>query len=229
MLALKRRLRSAVVPLLIVPAISIGVAFTAVLAAASPAGATTCTATASPSSPCADTGTLTINPGTLTAVVPNTLTWTDTLTGLDQTAVDSADASLTVIDATGSGTGWNVAVSATQFTTGGDSPHTLSNSGTFDVNGSDSSATATSAPGNACSASSTCLVPTDSVSTYPVDITTAASDPTAEAIYGAEANSGMGSIDLSDVDWWLSIPADTYSGSYTSTVTISVGSGPTYS
>jgi len=96
-----------------------------------------------------------------------------------------ADQQFTVNDGTGSGAGWNIMVSATTFTNGA---NTLSNSGTFIANGSLTSPTAINAPTATCVTS--CTLPTNSVSGYPVAITTAASSPTPVKVYGAMAGPG---------------------------------------
>ena len=178
-----------------------------------------------------DSGTtpsLTISTGTLSLTAPASLTWTIRLSGAFQSVVDllPADQQFTVNDGTGSGAGWNITVSATTFTTGSSA---LANSGTFGLTGSLTSSTANNAPSATCVTS--CTLPTDSVSGYPVAITTAAS-PTPVKVYGALAGTGLGAIIVggstaaNPLGWWLSVPATALSGTYTSTVTVSVASGP---
>jgi WxL domain surface cell wall-binding len=172
---------------------------------------------------------VTISLGTLSLTAPASFTWTLLLNGAVQSVVDPlpADQQLTVNDNTGSGAGWNVMVSATTFTNGS---NTLPNLGTFKANGSLASPTALNAPTATCVAS--CTLPTNSVSSYPVAITTAASSPAPVKIYGAMAGTGLGPIVIggstaaNPLGWWLSVPATAKSGAYTSTVTVSVGSGP---
>jgi uncharacterized protein (UPF0333 family) len=72
---------------------------------------------------------------------------------------------------------------------------------------------------------STCTLPTDST-TYPVAVTTAASSPTAVKVYDTAASTGLGQVTISNVGWWLAIPANTLAGTYTSTITVQVNSGP---
>src|ERR1700761_4667485 len=139
------------------------------------AGAATCTA----GTPCTITGTATMSAGTLSLTTPGSLTWTVPLTGAAQTAVDTttADQTLTVDDATGSGTGWNVSVDATTFTSG---PNTLADTGTFSVNGSLTTATTGATPDAACTVTTPtpqCTVPSGAEPTYPVAVTTAATAP----------------------------------------------------
>lgn len=143
----------------------------------------------------------------------------------DNSAVDTlpTDQTLTVNDATGTASGWQVTVAATTFTSG---VHVLSNSGTFALNGSTASMTDTFGPSTACASGSTCTLPVNSSTTYPVVITTAASSPTPVTIYQAAVGSGLGAILINPVGWWLNIPGNTQAGSYTSTVTLEILATP---
>ena len=199
------------------------IALTPGVASAGPCGSAVAAGTT-----CTLTGSLGVTGGSLTLTSPSSLTWSETLNGLDQSVVDTTagDKQYTVNDATGTGAGWHVTMSATTFT---NSSHTLSDTGTLSTNGSVSSISGTSAPTATCSA--TCTLPTDTT-TYPVAITTAASSPTPATIYDTSAATGLGQIVIggstaaNPVGWWLQIPASVYSGTYTSTVTLEVISGP---
>lgn len=177
---------------------------------------------------CTLTGSLGVTGGSLTLTSPSSLTWSETLNGLDQSVVDvgASDQQYTVNDATGTGAGWHVTMSATTFT---NSSHTLLNTGTLSTNGSVTSISGTGAPTATCSA--TCTVPTNTT-TYPVAITTAATSPTPSVIYDTSVNTGLGQVVIGGsaaadpVGWWLQIPASVYTGSYVSTVTLEVISGP---
>jgi WxL domain surface cell wall-binding len=161
----------------------------------------------------ASTGTATISAGTFGFVsTPPNVSFAATLNGLDQTV--NATQALDVGDATGSGTGWNITATSTTFTTGGGSPHLLSTSAT----------TVTSAPADACDASATCTLATNSV-TYPYTLPAAAVAPTATKLYNAAANTGMGNQTVTPT-WKLAVPASTFAGTYTSTWTLSLVSGP---
>ena len=172
-------------------------------------------------------GTLTLGAGSLVLVAPATLTWSGTLSGLNQTIVDTvpADQTYSVNDNTGSGAGWHVTASATTFTTG---THSLADTGTFVNTGSVTSIAGTTAPAVACA--TTCTLPTNDT-TFPVAITTAGSSPTAVPIYDSAVNTGLGNINIgggstNPVGWWVNVPANTYAGTYTSTVTLAVVSAP---
>jgi hypothetical protein len=199
-----------------------------VLLAAGTAQAAACGTATPAGTPCTLTGTATVTAGALNLTSPAALTWASTGTGFDQQVVDATTAhqSYLVDDATGSGAGWHVTVSATTFTTG---TITLANTGTFSTTGSVTSISATTAPTAACSALATCVLPTDTT-TYPVAITTAPTAPTSFTVYDTSAASGLGSITIGigaqPVGWWLSLPASTKAGVYTSTVTLEVLAGP---
>jgi hypothetical protein len=177
---------------------------------------------------CTLTGTLTVSAGLLNMTSPTALAWADTLNGLDQTVVDAtvAHQSYLINDATGSGAGWHVTVSATQFTTGS---ITLALAGTLVTTGSATSITATTSPTAACSSGSACTLPTNTT-TYPIAITTAVTTPPVVTIYDTSAATGLGSITIgigaNPVGWWLNVPAATKVGSYTSTFTLGVVTAP---
>jgi hypothetical protein len=166
--------------------------------------------------------------GTLSLTSPSSLTWTATLNGSNQAVVDSTsgDQQFSLSDQSGSGAGWHITIAGTTFTNG---THTLPNSGTFVFTGSLSSITATTAPTATCVTS--CTPPIDTTS-YPVAITTAASSPTPATVYDVSAGSGIGPMTLgghtaaNPVGWWTKVPANATAGSYTSTVTVAVVSGP---
>jgi len=200
-------------------------------------GAGTAQAAACPGTPvvagttCTDIGTLTFTGGTLSLLSPIALTWAGTGNGLNQQLVDATTAhqSYTVNDATGSGAGWNVTVSATTFTSITPAA-TLVNTGTFSTNGSITSAILTTAPTATCTTGATCTLPTNTT-TYPVAITTAATTPTPFKVYDTSAASGLGSIAIglpgaAPVGWWVAVPANAVPATYTSTITLEVLSAP---
>jgi hypothetical protein len=178
--------------------------------------------------PCTLTGSVGLAAGPLTLTSPTALAWATTVNGSDQQLVDTtlAQQSYLVSDASAGGAGWHVTVSATTFTSGADA---LANTGTFVTNGSITAEAATTAPTAACSAAATCLLPTDTT-TYPVAITTAASAPTPVTIYDTSAGTGLGSITIgigvNPVGWWVNVPSNARSGTYTTTVNLQVLSGP---
>jgi hypothetical protein len=198
------------------------------------ASAATCT----PGTSCTVTGTATLGTGTLSLTTPTSLAWGTTLTGVAQQLVDTstADTSLTIDDATGTASGWHVTVAATTFTdTTGD---TLADATTLVANGSITSETTGTTPDVNCTTTGDCTVPTSITApvTYPVAVTTAATVPTPVTLYSADAGTGLGSVLLgadatsaggtAPLAWWVNVPGSTKTGTYTSTFTFNIISGP---
>jgi hypothetical protein len=195
-----------------------------------PASAGPCGTAVTAGTTCTMTGTVSLTGGALTLTSPTSLGWSTTLDGLNQSLVDTTagDQQYTVNDATGTGAGWHVTTAATTFTNGS---HTFPDTGTFVTDGSVSSITDTSAPSATCSGSGSCSLPTNTT-TYPVAITTAASSPTPVVIYDTAVATGLGEIVIGGssaahpVGWWVNVPASASAGSYTSTITMEIISGP---
>lgn len=196
----------------------------------------------SPSSPAAGScfidGNLDLSAGSLSLAAPATLSWASAISGYDLNLVDTTtgDDEFTIVDPTGSNDGWNVTAAATTFKDATTSV-SLGSTGTFQINGSTSSETSSTLPANACATGSSCTAPatsatggptsTNSVVTYPVDLTTAASSPTASVIYNADVSSGEGANLIDPVGWWLNVPGNTQAGStYASVITLVISSGP---
>ena len=162
----------------------------------------------------ADSGTATVavNGGSLTLTgVTNVSAPPVTLNGDDQTTTYSM--ALTVNDARGSGAGWNLSITSTAFTTGSQS---LSNT----------ASTIQAAPAVACSGvGGHCTSPDDGAITYPVGVPAGASAPTAVKFFDARANTGLGKFTITPTVT-IAIPGNTYVGTYTSTVTIALNTGP---
>lgn len=157
------------------------------------------------------TSTGTVGAGTLSLSTTAAPTFSATLDGTDKTPTYTVP--MTLDDATGTGAGWNTTITSTQFSTGGATPRTLST-------------TASSITGvtSACEANTTCTNPNNST-TYPLTVPAAATAPTAVKFSNAAAASGMGKFALTPTVG-VSIPANTYAGSYASTLTLASVSGP---
>lgn len=154
--------------------------------------------------------TVVVNAGTLTEAGPTSVSATAvTLNGSDQTTTYSLG--LTVNDARGSGAGWDLTITSTTFTTGSHSLSTVASN----VN---------AAPTVSCASGTTCTNPTNGV-TYPLGVPAAATAPTPVKLFNSAANAGMGNFTITPTVT-LSIPANTFTGSYTSTVSVAVVSGP---
>jgi hypothetical protein len=155
----------------------------------------------------------TVGAGALAFVTtPGNVTFSLVLSGVDQTATTSLP--IDVGDSTGSGVGWNVTATSTTFTTGGASPHLLSASAT----------SVKTAPTAACDTGATCVLAGNGVS-YPYSLPAGTTAPTATKLFTAAAASGLGDQTVTTT-FTISIPANTYAGSYTSTWTFSLVSGP---
>ncbi len=133
-----------------------------------------------------------------------------TLNGSDQTA--SYTVPTVATDSRGSGAGWNLTITSTQFTTGGATPSTLA-----------TNASSITGVTNTCAGGS-CTNPTNSV-TYPVGVPAGATAPTAVKYFNAATSTGKGKFNNTPgVDVFL--PADANAGTYSSTLTLSAVSGP---
>jgi hypothetical protein len=154
--------------------------------------------------------TVAVNAGTLTESGPASVSATAvTLNGSDQTTTYSLG--LTVTEARGSGAGWNLTISSTTFIAGS---HTLSTSASSII----------AVPAVSCNAGSSCTNATNSI-TYPLGVPAGTIAPAAVKFFNAAANTGMGKFTITPTVT-ISIPANTFAGSYTSTVSVAVVSGP---
>lgn len=108
------------------------------------------------------------------------------------------------------GLGWNTTITSTQF-----------NNGTKTLPTTVSTVTAAS---SACLNGGLCTNPTSSI-VYPVAVPAGASPPTAVKFYSAAAATGKGVFTLTPTVSVL-VPQNSYTGTYTSTLTISIVSGP---
>ncbi len=151
--------------------------------------------------------TATVNPGTLSFVTPpGNLSFSPViLTGvnLSTTTTETFD----IGDNSGSGAGWNISLSATPFTNGA---QTLAAS----------DFTAGAPTGDACDAGVTCMGASFSGS-YPYTLSTGS----ATKLVSVAAGTGLANQTFSVV-WSAQFPADTYAGSYSSTWTLTLASGP---
>ncbi len=158
------------------------------------------------------------SPSELISASPTTTSIT--LNGTNQTLTNTLV--LAVTDATGSGNGWNLTLSATNF----------SGSGTF--NGGTPTAESLATSGTlsitnvtvSCNSGGTCTNPT-STFTYPgsVAITTAATSPIPVKFYNAATGTGMGKF-VVEPTLTIAVPANAYATTYSSTITLTVTSAP---
>jgi hypothetical protein len=125
------------------------------------------------------------------------------LDGSDQTV--SYSPVLGVVDARGSGAGWNLQISATDFSDG--AGHSLA-------------AGQVSATAQACHSGSSCTAAVNSGISLPLSI-----GSTAAKFFSAAALSGLGKIDVTPTVN-VTVPGNAYAGTYTSTVTLAATTGP---
>ena len=135
--------------------------------------------------------------------LPSNPALSDTIDGSDQTV--SYSPVLGVVDARGSGAGWNVTIASTTYSDG--SGHTLQPGSVTGVT-------------QACHTGSSCTAATSSGITYPLSLT-----GTAAKLFNAAAATGMGKVDVTPTVQ-VQIPGNAYAGTYTSTLTLATVSGP---
>jgi hypothetical protein len=167
------------------------------LALAAVAGAGTVTATA----------TLT-GGGALALTNGATASFSDVLDGTDQSVTYTLP--LTLNDLRASGAGWNLTMTSTTFTNGA---RTLA-----------TNASSVSAATSACVAGGSCINPTNSIG-YPLTIPAAATAPAPVKFFNAALFTGLGRFTITPTIN-VTIPGNSYLGTYTSTLTVAAVSGP---
>lgn len=160
--------------------------------------------------------------GSLSIANPTGISFTGTLNGSTQYWNDTAD-TLAVVNP-GRNDGWNVTAEFDDFTCTAASASTCDTNTLTDlaVNGDTGSSTANTAPTITCTASTTCTPATLSAQTYPQSVDDTG---TPTKIFNAAADSGVGQI-TGAVVWWLTTPANTLGGTYDSTLTLAINTGP---
>jgi hypothetical protein len=209
------------------------------VAVADPGTADAAVCTGTVALPCSIAGIVTLTGGVLTMITSTTLTWAGNISGAAQSVVDAlpTDTGYEVADLTGASAGWNVTASATTFTSltaPAGTASTFPDTGTLVNAGSTSSVSATAVPSAVCLVAGTCTLPTGGEPTYPLAITTAPVSPTPVVLYKAAAGSGAGLIEVGTTAllgttpsaWWINIPANAGATAYTSTITMTIASGP---
>ena len=146
--------------------------------------------------------------GGMSFTPPAAVGWPNTaLTGRNQTI--STPVTLSPNDETGSGAGWNLTATSTTFTTAG---HTLPS---------------TAAQITAASASAitgTCSLPNNQIA-YPVTVPAGTTAPAAVKVFDAAPATGAGPVTVG-LTASLSVPANARTGTYNSTWTLTLASGP---
>src|SRR5260370_26656089 len=120
--------------------------------------------------------------------------------------------SITVTDARGSGSGWKLSITSTQFLS-------TNNKDQLPTNASQITGVSVS-----CSAHSTCTLPINSVS-YPLLIPADTKPPPPVKFFNAAVSSGLGGLGLTMMVN-VTIPGGAKAGTYTSTVILAIANGP---
>jgi hypothetical protein len=125
--------------------------------------------------------------------------------------VPTYTAPLSILDTrTGAGQGWNLTITSTRFSSGSATLATTASSIT--------------AVTSACANGGVCAAATNSIA-YPVAVPAAATAPTAVKFYNAAAATGQGGFTITPTIA-VNVPQNSFRGTYTSALTISVVSGP---
>jgi hypothetical protein len=162
-----------------------------------------------PAAAVATDGSATVGGGDLTMGIPSAVSFAGTLTGQQQTL--SANQALDISDLRGTGEGWSVALTTTQFAT---ATATLPTDAATDFSST-----------GACDSvdPDDCLMAPDS--TTAIAIPAAAIAPTAVAIQSSGTDAGMGAMTFTHL-MHLVIPSTARAGAYSSTWTYSLISSP---
>lgn len=146
--------------------------------------------------------------GGLNLTAPSSVSFgSHALTGTNGTKTTTA--AFTVDDQTGTMDGWNLSATSTTFTSGGNALPTSATTVT--------GVTPTAGSGR-------CSAPTSSIG-YPLTLPAGAVAPAAVKIFNAASTTGRGPTNLS-FDLGLAIPASARTGTYSSTWTFTLSSGP---
>ena len=159
----------------------------------------------------ADSGpaTVTVNAGSLTLSNPSNQVSLN-LNGKDKLV--SYTLPITVADARGSGNGWNLSITSSRFSTSNGKGKLPANASTI------------TGMGVSCNAHSTCTKPTNSIS-YPLGVPAGNPPPSPVKFFNAGVRTGLGRFLLSMMVN-VTIPGDAEAGTYTSTITVAIVSGP---
>jgi hypothetical protein len=155
--------------------------------------------------------TITVNAGTLNVASTGDLTFSAlTLDGTNQTATCSGTPTLTITDARGTGGGWNVTLQLTTAFTSGSNTIAASNL--------------------SCTATGGTVTPSAGSGANPTQPgTTGTLDSALKVLSAANSGTaGMGRYQFAPAtsQFNLTVPAATFAGSYTGTLTITLGTGP---
>jgi hypothetical protein len=136
-----------------------------------------------------------------------------TLNGADQSV--NYTLPMIVVDSRGGTLGWNLTVTSTTFTDG--------SAGTGHSFGANASTITLVTP--SCGTNSTCLLPANNIANTNLGLPGASGAPVKYFNASTAAGAGRGTIDV-DATVAVAIPANVFAGSFTSTVTVAISTGP---
>jgi len=136
-----------------------------------------------------------------------------TLNGADQTVNYSLP--VVVVDARGGTLGWNLTVTSTTFTDG-----SAGAGHNFAANASTITAVTPT-----CGTNSTCLLPINNIANTNLGLPGAGGTAVKYFNASSAAGAGRGTVDV-DSTVAVAVPANVFAGSFTSTVTVTISSGP---
>ena len=151
------------------------------------------------------------NGGALSLAAPSSASLPGvTLNGSNQTSTIA----LTLVpdDETGTGNGWQIDLTSTTFMNANGDALPTSASTVTGVAG-------VSYPTGNCSA------PTNTISSYPIPVPAGTTTPTAVPIFNAKAGTGEGPSNVA-LNFAVGVPGYAYSGTYASSWTFTIASGP---
>ncbi|HEV2581755.1 MAG TPA: hypothetical protein VGT44_12950 [Ktedonobacteraceae bacterium] len=162
------------------------------------------------------TATATVRPGGLTVANASNLV-SLSLANKKKVRMVNYSLPITVIDARGSGAGWNLMITSTTFQLVEHDKHASTNQ----LPANASSVVGVSA---SCGTNSTCTGPTNGV-IYPLLVPAGTTPPPPVKFFDATTQSGLGKFNIVMMVN-VTVPASTERGIYTSTLTITIASGP---
>ena len=148
--------------------------------------------------------------GTLTETAGVASPVSATLSGSDQTATYTLPITVSDTRTGANANGWNLTITSTQFATAVAPIRTLPTN----------ASTIASAPSVTCTTS----CPTNSIG-YPVVVPAGATPPTAVKFFNAANGTGKGASTITP-SVTVNIPGNTFTGTYTSTITLAIVAGP---
>jgi hypothetical protein len=156
------------------------------------------------------TATGTVSGSTLSVSTASTPSFTANLDNGDSTPTYTM--ALATQDTRGTGAGWSETITSTQFSTGAPNNYTLATDAST-VTG----VTAATASGTNTAASTNV--------SYPVAVPAGSGPPQAVKLFNAASGSGMGKFTITPTIG-VFVPQNSYAGTYTSTVTLAIVTGP---